>query len=45
MGLNCKKQVGKFKSIMRKIQNELEEQKKLAKEKSNSKRKSDNEIN
>ena len=33
MGLSCKKQVGKFESIMRKAENELEEQKRLAKEK------------
>ena len=33
MGLSCKKQVGKFESIMRKTENELEEQKRLAKDK------------
>lgn len=32
MGLSCKKQTGKFKSIMRKMENELEKEKKLAKD-------------
>lgn len=32
MGLSCKKQTGKFESIMRKMGNELEEQKRLIKE-------------
>ena len=32
MGLSCKKQTGKFQSIMRKMENELEKEKKLAKD-------------
>ena len=33
MGLNCKKQVGKIKSITRKLENQLAEEAKLQKEK------------
>ena len=33
MGLNCKKQVGKMKSITRKLENQLAEEAKLQKEK------------
>ena len=33
MGLSCKKQTGKFKSIMRKMENQLEAERKAAKEK------------
>lgn len=33
MGLSCKKQTGKFKSVMIKMENELEKEKKLAKDK------------
>ena len=33
MGLNCKKSVGKMRSIMRKLQNKLAEEAKLQKEK------------
>lgn len=42
MGLSCKKQIGKFKSIMRKMENELEAQKRTAKEKKESKKKGGN---
>ena len=38
MGLSCKKQTGKFKSIMRKMENELEKEKKLAKDKKEAKK-------
>ena len=31
MGISCKKQTGKFQSIMRKMENELEKQKKSMK--------------
>lgn len=37
MGLSCKKQTGKFKSIMKKMENELEVQKRAAKEKNEKK--------
>lgn len=37
MGLNCK-QTGKFKSIMRKLDNQLETEKKAAKEKKETKK-------
>lgn len=37
MGLNCKKQVGKIKSIMRKLDNQLAEETKLQKEKKSKK--------
>jgi hypothetical protein len=33
MGLNCKKSVGKMRSIMRKLENKLAEEAKLQKEK------------
>ena len=33
MGLSCKKQTGKFQSIMRKMENQLEAERKTAKEK------------
>ena len=33
MGLSCKKQTGKFKSIRRKMENQLEAERKAAKEK------------
>ena len=33
MGLSCKKQTGKFKSIMRKMENQLEAEKKATKKK------------
>ena len=36
MGLSCKKQTGKFKSIMRKMENQLEAEIKAAKEKKES---------
>ena len=38
MGLSCKKQTGKFQSIMRKMENQLEAEKKVAKEKKENKR-------
>ena len=33
MGLNCKKQVGKMKSIMKKMENDLEKERQLMKKK------------
>ena len=33
MGISCKKQTGKFQSIMRKMENQLEVERKVAKEK------------
>ena len=39
MGLSCKKQTGKFQSIMRKMENQLEAERKDAKEKKESKSK------
>ena len=33
MGLSCKKQVGKFESVMRKIENQIEIERKTFKEK------------
>ena len=39
MGLSCKKQTGKFKSIMRKMENQLEAERKAAKEKKESRSK------
>lgn len=33
MGLNCKKQIGKFRGVMKRMENELEFQKKIEKEK------------
>ena len=38
MGLSCKKQTGKFKSIMRKMENQLEAERKAAKEKKEAKK-------
>ena len=38
MGLSCKKQTGKFKSIMKKMENQLEVERKAAKEKKESKK-------
>ena len=38
MGLSCKKQTGKFKSIMRKMENELEKEKRLAKDRKEAKK-------
>lgn len=38
MGLSCKKQTGKFKSIMRKMENQLEAERRVAKEKKESKK-------
>ena len=38
MGLNCKKFTGKQKSMMRKMQNELEAERKAAKEKRGAKK-------
>ena len=39
MGISCKKQIGKFQSIMRKMENQLEVEKKAAKEKKEAKKK------
>ena len=38
MGISCKKQTGKFKSIMRKMENQLEAERKAAKEKKDAKK-------
>ena len=38
MGLSCKKQTGKFQSIMRKMENQLETERKAAKEKKEAKK-------
>ena len=38
MGLSCKKQTGKFQSIMRKMENQLEAERKAAKEKKEAKK-------
>ena len=38
MGLSCKKQTGKFQSIMRKMENELEKEKMLAKDRKEAKK-------
>ena len=38
MGLSCKKQTGKFKSIRRKMENQLEAERKAAKEKKEAKK-------
>ena len=38
MGISCKKQIGKFQSIMRKMENQLEAEKKAAKEKREAKK-------
>ena len=39
MGLSCKKQTEKFKSVMRKMENQLEAERKTAKEKKEAKKK------
>lgn len=39
MGLSCKKQTGKFKGYMRKLENEMEVQKKTAKKEKNKEKK------
>ena len=39
MGLSCKKQTGNFKSIMRKMENEVEKEKRLAKDRKEAKKK------
>ena len=38
MGLSCKKQTGKFQSIMKKMENQLEAERKAAKEKKEAKK-------
>ena len=38
MGISCKKQTGKFQSIIRKMENQLETEKKAAKEKKEAKK-------
>ena len=38
MGISCKKQTGKFKSIMKKMENQLEAERKAAKEKKEAKK-------
>ena len=38
MGINCKKQIGKFQSIMRKMENELLAEKQAAKTKKKEKK-------
>ena len=38
MGISCKKQTGKFQSIMRKMENQLEVERKAAKEKKGEKK-------
>ena len=38
MGISCKKQTGKFQSIMRKMENQLEAERKAAKEKREAKK-------
>ena len=38
MGISCKKQTGKFQSIMRKMENQLEAERKVAKEKKEAKK-------
>ena len=37
MGISCKKQTGKFQSIMKKMENQLEAERKAAKDKKESK--------
>ena len=39
MGIGCKKQTGRFQSIMKKMENQLEAKRKAAKEKKESKSK------
>ena len=38
MGISCKKQTGKFQSIMRKMENQMEVERKAAKEKKGAKK-------
>ena len=38
MGISCKKQIGKFQSIMRKMENQLEAEKQAAKTKKKEKK-------
>ena len=38
MGISCKKQTGKFQSIMKKMENQLEAERKTAKEKKEAKK-------
>ena len=38
MGISCKKQTGKFNSIMRKMENQLEAERKAAKDKKEAKK-------
>ena len=38
MGISCKKQTGKFQSVMRKMENQLEVERKAAKEKKEAKK-------
>ena len=38
MGISCKKQIGKFQSIMRKMENQLEAERKATKEKKEAKK-------
>ena len=38
MGISCKKQTGRFQSIMKKMENQLEAEKKAAKEKKEAKK-------
>lgn len=38
MGISCKKQTGKFQSIMKKMENQLEADRKVAKEKKEAKK-------
>ena len=38
MGISCKKQTGKFQSIMKKMENQLETERKAAKEKKENKK-------
>ena len=38
MGLSCKKQIGKFQSIMKKMENQLETERKAAKDKKEAKK-------
>ena len=44
MGLSCKKQTGKFQSIMKKMENQLEAEKKATKEKEAKRDKKSREI-
>ena len=39
VGISCKKQTGKFQSMMRKMENQLEAERKAAKEKREAKKK------